>query len=114
LFAQTVRLLPSSVSTLLPQTLLTSRPPPFPLLHVLFPHFHSLADARTDEELLPIFAIDTDGSKARSHSVMGKRNWAQVDYLPDGNLRFDIRVEIVQGGGDTKRSVASLVPLLSL
>lgn len=61
------------------------------------------SDANTDEEMIDLFAEDTDGTALKHKSVMGRRNWTQVDFLPaSGELRYDIRVEIVQGGGDTK------------
>lgn len=56
--------------------------------------------------MIDLFEEDTDGSALKYKTVMGRRNWTCVDYLPaSGELRYDVRVEIVQGGGDTKGCV---------
>ncbi|KAL7411351.1 hypothetical protein BDY24DRAFT_364703 [Mrakia frigida] len=64
---------------------------------------HTLHYVDTDEEMLNTFTHDTDGSSLKHQTVMGKRNWTMVDYLPEtDSLRFDIRVEVKQGEGETK------------
>jgi hypothetical protein len=35
--------------------------------------------------------------------VLARRNYASVDYLDNGELLFDFRVEKSQGAGETKR-----------
>lgn len=75
--------------------------------------------------MLDTFTHDTDGSSLKQQTVMGKRSefvfsslrrarkepdpvfstidWTMVDYLPEtDSLRFDIRVELKQGEGETK------------
>lgn len=67
--------------------------------------------AKTDEEMINLFTEDTDGTSLKHQSVMGRRNWTMVDFLPEtSELRYDIRVEIVQGGGDTKGYAVSSPP----
>lgn len=42
-------------------------------------------------------------SLIRSDSIIGARNWCSVEYHQEsGELEFDIRVEKVRGGGETK------------
>lgn len=66
----------------------------------------TLHDVNTDETMIELFKEDTDGSKPPSTTVLGRRNYALIDYLPEsGDLRFDVRMEIKQGGGDTKGCV---------
>lgn len=56
----------------------------------------------TDEEMLPLFDKDTDGSKPKSHYIMGRRNWCSISMKqPSGDLLFDIRVEKEKGKGET-------------
>jgi len=78
--------------------------------------------------MLSTFTEDTDGSSLKQQTVMGKRSkfalvslffvaqetdrsfsisdWTMVDYLPESDsLRFDIRVELKQGEGETKGQV---------
>jgi len=58
--------------------------------------------ADTDEEMFPLFAKDTDGSKPRSQYIMAKRNWCSITLeQPSGELLFDIRVEKARGHGET-------------
>lgn len=50
----------------------------------------------------PLFDKDTDGSKPKSHYVMGRRNWCSITLKrPSGDLLFDIRVEKKKGHGET-------------
>lgn len=39
-------------------------------------------------------------------------DWTQVDFLPNGELQFDIRVEIKQGDGESKGYPISAPPPL--
>ncbi|WVQ79519.1 hypothetical protein IAT38_001618 [Cryptococcus sp. DSM 104549] len=55
----------------------------------------------TDETMLPLFDKDTDGSTLKRKLVQPRRNYASVEYLPGGELEFDIRVEKSQGAGET-------------
>jgi hypothetical protein len=81
----------------------------------------------TDECMIPLFSEDTDGSPlkrkvgiapgpaAGSRStaskpqltirqlVLARRNYASVDYLENGELLFDFRIEKSQGVGETTR-----------
>ncbi|CDZ97664.1 hypothetical protein [Phaffia rhodozyma] len=64
---------------------------------------HKTLHANTDETMVPLFELDTDESKMKHPQIMAKRNWTIVDYIhEDSSLRFDIRVEIKQGDGETK------------
>ncbi|GAA5845717.1 hypothetical protein JCM9279_006083 [Rhodotorula babjevae] len=57
----------------------------------------------TEEELIPVFTEDTDGSKPKSNTVMGRRNYAMADYdTATGEIQFAICVEKSQGSGTTK------------
>ncbi|KAI9511315.1 hypothetical protein F5148DRAFT_1274284 [Russula earlei] len=56
----------------------------------------------TDEEMVALFQKDTDGSKPKSHYIMGRRNWCSITLKePSGDLSFDIRVEKAKGRGET-------------
>ncbi|KAI0003344.1 hypothetical protein BJV74DRAFT_876259 [Russula compacta] len=58
--------------------------------------------SETEEEMVPLFDKDTDGSKPKSHYVMGRRNWCSITLKrPSGDLLFDIRVEKKKGHGET-------------
>jgi hypothetical protein len=49
-----------------------------------------------------LFDKDTDGSKPKSHYIMGRRNWCCITlHQSSGDLSFDIRVEREQGHGET-------------
>lgn len=44
-----------------------------------------------------------DGSEPKSKTVMGRRNYCIVNYVPQsGELDFSIQVEVSQGSGETK------------
>jgi len=65
------------------------------------PH-RTLHHADTDEEMVPIFKSDTDGSKPKSKYIMGRRNWCEITLEEtSGDLSFDIRVEKKKGYGET-------------
>ncbi|KAF8497167.1 hypothetical protein F5888DRAFT_331073 [Russula emetica] len=62
----------------------------------------SMHYADTDEEMVPLFDRDTDGSKPKSQYIMGRRNWCSITLKqPSGDLSFDIRVEKKTGYGET-------------
>jgi len=62
----------------------------------------SMHYADTDEEMVPLFDRDTDGSKPKSQYIMGRRNWCSIMLKqPSGDLSFDIRVEKETGYGET-------------
>ncbi|KAI0290515.1 hypothetical protein BC826DRAFT_1092547 [Russula brevipes] len=62
----------------------------------------TMHDVDTDEEMIPIFDKDTDGSKPKSQYIMGRRNWCSITLkLPSRDLLFDIRVEKEKGRGET-------------
>jgi len=51
---------------------------------------------------IQLFDKDTDGSKPKSHYIMGRRNWCCITLKqPSNDLLFDIRVEKEKGHGDT-------------
>ena len=51
---------------------------------------------------IPVFHEDTNGAPAKSPHVMGRRNWTSVGYdTSNGELVFDIRVEVEKGMGNT-------------
>jgi len=61
-----------------------------------------LHHVHTDEEMVPLFDKDTDGSKPKSRYVMGRRNWCRITLKqPSGDMLFDIRVEKQKGHGET-------------
>ncbi|KAH9977284.1 hypothetical protein BGW80DRAFT_1435953 [Lactifluus volemus] len=78
--------------------IVTSMPPPgaFALVSSRATKRHpTMHYADTDEEMFPLFAKDTDGSKPR-------RNWCSITLeQPSGELLFDIRVEKARGHGET-------------
>ena len=91
------------------------------LVHALSKWRHRTMDyAHTDEEMVSqirqstlgpihkgggqvaLFDKDTDGSKPKSHYIMGRRNWCCITLQqPSGDLLFDIRVEKEKGHGET-------------
>lgn len=51
----------------------------------------------------------TDGSKPKSTTVMGRRNYCMGDYDPaTGEVQFTVCVEKSQGSGTTKEYVGLL------
>ena len=51
---------------------------------------------------IQLFDKDTDGSKPKSHYIMGRRNWCCITLKqPSNDLLFDIRVEKQKGHGET-------------
>ncbi|GAA5928562.1 hypothetical protein JCM10213_002503 [Rhodosporidiobolus nylandii] len=63
----------------------------------------TLHHAGTEEELIPLFTEDTDGSKPKSTTVMGRRNYAISDYNETTDeIEFKVCVEKSQGSGTTK------------
>ena len=55
---------------------------------------------------IPIFERDPDGSSPKSKYIMGRRNWCSVKWDPqNGDLVWDIRVEIQKGNGQTSGCV---------
>ncbi|GAA5830312.1 hypothetical protein JCM11251_001303 [Rhodosporidiobolus azoricus] len=63
----------------------------------------TLHHAGTEEELLPIFDEDTDGSKPKSHTVMGRRNYAMADFdYATDDVVYRVCVEKTQGSGTTR------------
>lgn len=47
--------------------------------------------------------LQTDGSKLKNNTVLGRRNYCLVNYLPQtGELDFSLQVETEQGKGTTK------------
>ena len=82
---------------------------------------------QTDEKLMPLFQKDTDGStmktkvrweRARRRSrtdkqlVQARRNYTIVEYMPSGELIFDIRVEKAPGAGETVGHVLTRLAFL--
>jgi hypothetical protein len=58
-------------------------------------------EAMTDPETRP--RAQTDGSKPKSTTVMGRRNYCMGDYDPaTGEVQFTVCVEKSQGSGTTK------------
>ncbi|KAK7689123.1 hypothetical protein QCA50_007814 [Cerrena zonata] len=65
----------------------------------------------TDESMMPVFEVDTDGSAPKSKYIMGRRNWCSVTWDPaSGDLVFDIRVEKRKGYGETVGYIARAPP----
>ncbi|EKD05691.1 hypothetical protein A1Q2_00015 [Trichosporon asahii var. asahii CBS 8904] len=84
---------------------IVNTPPPAgaaKMVSILAGHKHrTLHRKKTDETMLPIFNKDTDGSTLKRPFILARRNYASIDYLDNGALRFDIRVEREQGAGET-------------
>jgi len=56
----------------------------------------------TDESMIPVFNVDTNGSQPKSKYIMGRRNWCSVTWdSMSGDLVFDVRVEKEKGHGET-------------
>lgn len=71
----------------------------------------TLHHENTDENMVELFDVDTDGSKLKNHCFLGRRNYAICAVQSDASLRFDLQVEIAQGIGETKTySVATPAP----
>ncbi|SCV66988.1 BQ2448_5634 [Microbotryum intermedium] len=86
---------------------IVNTPPPPPVITMVSTFgkkkHKTLHHADTDEELIPIFETDTDDSKLKQNTVMGRRNYVLVDHrLETGELGWSIQVEIKQGSGTTK------------
>lgn len=81
-------------------------PPPSAVLYAirtLGKKRHStLHNLDTDEELVKLFAHDTDGTPHKLQTVMGRRNYCVMSLDEStGNLDFSIQVETKQGAGTT-------------
>ncbi|KAJ9097271.1 hypothetical protein QFC21_004940 [Naganishia friedmannii] len=93
--------------TFLSGSAIVNTPPPMPpqlMVNQFATHKHrTLHHANTDEIMLPLFEIDVDGSTRKNKYVIGRRNYAiaRMDAATR-DLIFDIRLEIVQGEGNTK------------
>ncbi|CAG7846587.1 SubName: Full=Uncharacterized protein {ECO:0000313/EMBL:CCA69829.1} [Serendipita indica DSM 11827] len=62
----------------------------------------SMHYAQTDETMIPLFQKDTNGKPPKSKNIMGRRNYAIVEYdSKTEELQFDIRVEKQKGVGTT-------------
>ncbi|BGP53880.1 hypothetical protein JCM8202v2_001452 [Rhodotorula sphaerocarpa] len=86
---------------------IVNTPPPPPVIWLVSKlgskKHRTLHHADTDEELIPLFKEDTDGSKPKSNTVMGRRNYCMADYdNATGEVQFTICVEKSQGSGTTK------------
>ncbi|KAG8733397.1 hypothetical protein FRC11_006588 [Ceratobasidium sp. 423] len=56
----------------------------------------------TDESMIPLFRMDTDGTPLKQPYIMGRRNYASVELDEQtGHLNFDIRIEKTKGVGET-------------
>ena len=81
-------------------------PPPavISLLNKLAGKKHrSLFYCGTKETMVPLFQTDLQDKKHKDKYIIGARNWCSVQYDPtSGELQFDLRVEKVRGGGETK------------
>ncbi|KZT74001.1 hypothetical protein DAEQUDRAFT_720843 [Daedalea quercina L-15889] len=84
---------------------IVNTPPPNPVLTMvssLATKTHrTLHRAGTDETMVPLFEKEPNGQPAKSKFIMGRRNWCAVLWDNNGNLIFDIRVEIEKGIGRT-------------
>jgi len=85
---------------------IVNTPPPngvLVMVNTLAPKTHkSMHDQLTDEEMLPLFTQDTDGTPSKSRFIMGRRNWCSIRWdQKTGELSFDIRVEKQKGVGET-------------
>ncbi|SCZ95844.1 BZ3500_MvSof-1268-A1-R1_Chr8-1g09834 [Microbotryum saponariae] len=86
---------------------IVNTPPPPPVITMVSTFgkkkHKTLHHADTDEELIPIFETDTDDSKLKQNTVMGRRNYVLVDHHHEsGELGWLIQVEVKQGSGTTK------------
>ena len=45
---------------------------------------------------------DTDGKKLKNPCFLGRRNYCIAQIRDEGQLEFDLRIEIAQGVGETK------------
>ncbi|GAA6037112.1 hypothetical protein JCM8097_008741 [Rhodosporidiobolus ruineniae] len=62
-----------------------------------------LIHAGTEEELIPLFQQDTDGSEPKSQTIMARRNYTITEYdEATDELDFRIQVEVSKGSGTTK------------
>lgn len=64
-------------------------------------HSQTLHHIDTEEELIPLFDKDTDGSKPKSTCVMGRRNYCMSDYSNADEIVFTLCIEKSQGSGTT-------------
>ncbi|GAA6037134.1 hypothetical protein JCM8097_008753 [Rhodosporidiobolus ruineniae] len=63
----------------------------------------TLHHAGTEEELIALFEEDTDGSKPKSTTVMGRRNYALANYdEATDEVEFLLCIEKSQGSGTTR------------
>ncbi|GAA5848571.1 hypothetical protein JCM8547_004555 [Rhodosporidiobolus lusitaniae] len=86
---------------------IVNTPPPPPVIWLVSKlggkRHKTLHHAETEEELIPLFEEDTDGSKPKSHTVMGRRNYALADYdEATDEVVYKVCVEKSQGSGTTR------------
>ncbi|PLW51523.1 hypothetical protein PCASD_00292 [Puccinia coronata f. sp. avenae] len=63
----------------------------------------TLSSAQTDEDMMDVFKMDTNGKALKNQRFMPRRNYCAIRCVDaSGEIEFDIRVEISQGGGTTK------------
>ncbi|KAA1077859.1 hypothetical protein PGT21_022299 [Puccinia graminis f. sp. tritici] len=63
----------------------------------------TLASSQTDEDMIDVFKFDTNGKCMKNQRFMARRNYCAVRFVDlSGEMEFNIRVEIEQGGGKTK------------
>ncbi|KIR39592.1 plasma membrane protein [Cryptococcus deuterogattii 99/473] len=83
---------------------IVNTPPPAgaaKMVAMLGGHKHRTLHKDTDEHMMPLFDKDTDGSTLSRTFVQPRRNYTIVEYTPQSELIFDIRVEKSQGAGET-------------
>ncbi|EPQ28075.1 uncharacterized protein PFL1_04402 [Pseudozyma flocculosa PF-1] len=90
-------------------------PPPqvISLLNRLAKKKHkSLFYIHTKETMVPLFEEDLEGKKLKTDKyIIGARNWCAVTLQEQtGELEFDLRVEKVRGGGETKSYAVKAPP----
>jgi len=62
----------------------------------------TLASAQTDEDMMDLFKVDTNGKPMKNQRFMARRNYCAIRCdEKSGEMEFNIRVEIEQGGGAT-------------
>ena len=84
---------------------IVNTPPPVMMADVLNKRnkVHHL-DHETDEDMIPMFGEDVDGSKRNNHHLLPRRNYATIaEYVPGGTPPGSPRLEDAEGMGNGAR-----------
>jgi len=94
---------------------IVNTPPPQPMISLLnkicTKTHKTLHKQGIDEDMEATFTVDPETGKPQSKNqyIVGRRNYVSVSVTPEGDQIWDLRVEMKQGGGET-RSYPTIAP----